>query len=197
MNNHLIDIAQIVAVSEVNGPGKRAVIWVQGCHKRCPGCWNQDYLKFSSVWQLTAQNLFDTVKQMTADFMDIEGITFSGGEPFAQAEAVADAAMLFKENNLTIMSYSGYTLAEIQRNDKGQSKLLAVLDILVDGEYVKEQHCDRLWRSSLNQKVHFLSDHYKSFEDSINADVREFEVVLSANETRMTGFPKDELIPKI
>ncbi|MBL7995023.1 radical SAM protein [bacterium] len=193
----MIDIAQIVAVSEVNGPGKRAVIWVQGCHKRCPGCWNQDYLKFGSVWQLTAQELFQTVKQMTANFRDVEGITFSGGEPFDQAEALEDAAVLFKENNLTVMSYSGYTLEEIQQNNKVQSKLLAALDILVDGEYVKELHCDRLWRSSLNQKVHFLSDHYKSFEDLINADVREFEVVLSANETRVTGFPSADLIRRI
>lgn len=196
MNENLINIAQIVRVSEVNGPGKRSVIWVQGCHKRCPGCWNQDYLKFGSEWQLTPQELFNTVKEMTAHFSEIEGVTFSGGEPFAQAEAVANAATLFKKEELSIMSYSGYTREEIQINNEAQTKLLGLLDILVDGEYVMEQQCNRLWRSSLNQKVHFLTDRYKSIENSVNEEVREFEVVLSPTESRLTGFPKLELLDK-
>ncbi|MGE3780657.1 MAG: 4Fe-4S cluster-binding domain-containing protein [Pirellulaceae bacterium] len=30
----------LMECSTVNGPGVRAVIWVQGCSLGCPGCWN-------------------------------------------------------------------------------------------------------------------------------------------------------------
>ena len=30
-----------VPVSRANGPGRRAVLWFQGCTLNCPGCLNQ------------------------------------------------------------------------------------------------------------------------------------------------------------
>lgn len=194
MNEMFIDIAEIVSVSEVNGPGKRAVIWVQGCLKRCHGCWNSDYLEFGSDLRLTPHELFEVVRKRTENFSLIEGVTFSGGEPFEQAAALSQAAALFKKKNLTIMSYSGYTLEEIHLKEKPLTDLLAYLDILVDGEYVKDRHCDRLWRSSSNQKVYFLTDYYKSFECLIHNEVREFEVVLQSTELHVTGFPELDLL---
>lgn len=196
MNNSIINIAEIAPVSEVNGPGKRAVIWVQGCSKRCSGCWNAAYLDFSTKLQLTPQQIFDFVRQKTLDFSLVEGITFSGGEPFEQAAALSEAASLFKSRGMTIMSYSGDTLEEIKIKGKPQTDFLGNLDILVDGEYVKEESCDRLWRSSLNQKVYFLTERYRSFEPEINKESREFEVVLSENELRVTGFPRLDLLKK-
>lgn len=194
MSAKLIDIAAIVPVSEVNGPGKRAVIWVQGCPKRCASCWNPEYLVFGSKWHVSPTELFESIQDKTENFSLIEGITFSGGEPFAQSEVLAQAASLFKEKSLTLMCYSGYTLQEIQAKGTPYTDLLEALDILVDGEFKKDQSCNRLWHSSLNQKVHFLTDRYKSYQALINKDIREFEVVLSPNEIRMTGFPELDLL---
>ncbi len=189
-----IELAQILPISEVNGPGRRAVVWVQGCPKRCPACWNPDYLKFGSPWKLTPEELVETVKQETRDFSLIEGVTFSGGEPFAQAGALVPAAKLLKRAGLSVMSYSGYTMSEIYEMKTPFTSLLDQLDILVDGEYVKELRCDRLWRSSLNQQVHFLTDRYRCFEHEIAGEAREFEVSISGQETKVTGFPEESFL---
>jgi anaerobic ribonucleoside-triphosphate reductase activating protein len=190
-----IEIATVIPVSEVNGPGCRSVVWVQGCAKRCQGCWNPDFLNFKKGrWSLTAEELVETLRRITNNFSLIEGITFSGGEPFDQSNALAKAAYLFKKLDLSIVSYSGYILEEIKSKGSPQTDLLANLDILIDGEYIHELHCDRLWRSSLNQKVHFLSDRYLKFSEKIDQRVREFEVSIRPEELQITGFPKSRMI---
>jgi anaerobic ribonucleoside-triphosphate reductase activating protein len=194
MSDNTIELARILPISEVNGPGMRAVIWVQGCRKRCLGCWNPEYLKFGSDWKLSPKELVERVKNETGNFSMIEGVTFSGGEPFGQAENLSVAAKLFKDENLSVMSYSGYTLAEIQLMGPRAASFLDQLDILIDGEYIQAQHGDRLWRSSLNQQVHFLTDRYRSFENDISGEIREFEVTISGEESKITGFPESSFL---
>ena len=126
----------------------------------------------------------------------VEGITFSGGEPFAQAAGLAESARLFRKAGLTLMSYSGFTLEEIHGMGDPHTDLLKTLDILVDGEYIKELACDRLWRSSANQRVHFLTDRYHEYKELTNKELREFEVVLSGDDLKITGFPKLDLLRK-
>lgn len=194
MNKKYVEIAEWIPVSEVNGPGNRSVVWVQGCPKRCPGCWNPDYLKNGSDWRWAPEEIFENVRAKTHDFSLIEGVTFSGGEPFAQADLLSETAELFKRKGLSIMSYTGFTLEEIQNLGTPYTDLLGYLDILVDGEYVRELHCDRLWRSSLNQKVHFLTHRYKATDFPLNADLREFEINMKAHVFHVTGFPELDLL---
>ena len=196
MDANVLEIAEIAGVSEVNGPGKRAVVWLQGCTKRCPGCWNPDYLSFGGQWRLSPDELFDVVRTGTNNFSLVEGITFSGGEPFAQAAGLAESARLFRKAGLTLMSYSGFTVEEIHGMGEPHTDLLKTLDILVDGEYIKELACDRLWRSSANQRVHFLTDRYHEYKELTNKELREFEVVLSGDDLKITGFPKLDLLRK-
>ena len=40
-----LNLASWLPCTEVEGPGKRAALWVQGCDKRCVGCCNPGYLK--------------------------------------------------------------------------------------------------------------------------------------------------------
>jgi len=100
---------------------------------------------------------------------DIEGLTFSGGEPFMQATAlVALIDRVQSRRDLSIMSYSGFTLAEIRAAaEPDQLKLLERLDLLVDGRYRANQHVTLLWRGSRNQNVHFLSDRHVHLSNSI------------------------------
>ena len=35
-----VNVMGYVEQSEVNGPGCLAVVWVQGCLRECPGCFN-------------------------------------------------------------------------------------------------------------------------------------------------------------
>lgn len=77
-----------VDCSEVNGPGCRAVVWVQGCARECPGCFNPDSWPFE-INQLIA---VDTLAKNILSNPRNTGVTFSGGEPFWQAPALAALA---------------------------------------------------------------------------------------------------------
>jgi len=192
-----ISLAHILPLSEVNGPGARSVIWVQGCPKRCPECWNPEFLSFDSAWTLTPQELFGHLREITADFAAIEGITLSGGEPFAQAGPLVEFVTECRASGLSIMSYSGFTLEEIEAKGGPCEDLLNQLDILVDGEYMANLQCDRLWRGSLNQRVHLLTDRYENHRDRLDREEREFEVTIGKNGLTITGFPEPPILSAV
>ncbi|MEM7066949.1 MAG: 4Fe-4S single cluster domain-containing protein [Cyanobacteria bacterium P01_B01_bin.77] len=150
--NHL-NIMGYVNRSEVNGPGRRAVVWVQGCLRQCPGCFNPDSWSFENN-QLVS--IDDLVRRILSD-PDNEGVTFSGGEPFWQAAALAEVARRVKAKGLNVMSFSGFTLTELQANNapQGAQDLLDQLDILIDGPYVESLaiHEPTSPVSSRNQRV--------------------------------------------
>ncbi len=189
MPGRKINIAQILFQSETNGPGLRSVIWLQGCGKRCAGCFNQEFLPFGGGNELAAEELVMNVSDNTGQFRSIEGITFSGGEPFDQSEALLPAAKAFRNHGLTMMAFSGYTIGEIQRMNEESAELLGLLDILVDGEYNETLACSRLWRSSFNQTVHFLTERYRHYQADTEQHAQECEVILENNKLGITGFP--------
>ena len=148
--------------SEVNGPGCRAVVWLQGCHRGCPGCFNPASWSFA-INQLVSVD--DLAAQILSQPQN-EGVTFSGGEPFWQAVALAQLARQLKAAaGLTVMAFSGFTLAELQsdRAPTGSQALLAQLDILVDGPFVESLaiHDPESLVSSRNQRVHVLNPEFK------------------------------------
>ena len=132
--NHL-NIMGYVNRSEVNGPGRRAVIWVQGCLRACPGCFNPDSWSFEANQIVSIDDL---VRRILND-SENEGVTFSGGEPFWQATALAEVAKRVKAHGLNVMSFSGFPLADLQQNNapEGTQALLEQLDILIDGLYIE------------------------------------------------------------
>ena len=84
-----------------------------------------------------------------------DGLTLSGGEPFAQPEDCLRLARTAHENGLNVWCYSGWTFEYLR--DQGtpeQKALLAELDVLVDGPFLLEQRSLALpWRGSGNQRV--------------------------------------------
>ena len=85
-----LTIAGVIKESIVDGPGIRYTVFTQGCPHHCPGCHNPQTWAFEGGQKTTPQELF-------ADFQKdpiLKGITFSGGEPFCQAEALAELARL-------------------------------------------------------------------------------------------------------
>lgn len=146
----------------VLGPGARAVIWVQGCPFRCPGCIAPLELPFVGGKKVAVDDL---ARELAT--LDVEGVTFSGGEPFAQALSLARLVMRLKElrPDFGFMSYSGYTIETLlQRGSAAQRALLQQLDLLVDGLYVQSRHTDLKWRGSDNQRVLFLTPRYRDWE---------------------------------
>ncbi|MEM1241662.1 MAG: 4Fe-4S single cluster domain-containing protein [Cyanobacteria bacterium P01_H01_bin.26] len=150
--NHL-NIMGYVNRSEVNGPGRRAVVWVQGCLRQCPGCFNPDSWSFELNQLVSIDEL---VKRILSEPKN-DGVTFSGGEPFWQATALADVARRVKAHGLNVMSFSGFPLADLQGENapEGARALLEQLDILIDGPYIESLaiHEPTSQVSSRNQQV--------------------------------------------
>ena len=82
------------------------------------------------------------------------GVTFSGGEPFAQAGGFAKLAKLLKEKGYEVASYSGYTFEELLHGTAQQKALLEQLDVLIDGPFLlQERSLELVFRGSRNQRV--------------------------------------------
>lgn len=109
---------------------------------------------------------------------EIEGISLLGGEPFAQAPALALLAQQATSAGLSVMIFSGFTLAELAaRQDKATDELLASCDLLVDGPYQStEPDNERRWIGSQNQGLHFLTKRYHAdqacFHEPNNVEIR-------------------------
>ncbi|MDJ0534913.1 MAG: 4Fe-4S single cluster domain-containing protein [Xenococcaceae cyanobacterium MO_207.B15] len=152
-----LNLMGYVDESEVNGPGCRAVIWVQGCLRECPSCFNPESWSFE-INQLMA---IDTLVEKITSNPRHEGVTFSGGEPFWQAPALANLARKVKAKGLNVMSFTGFTLERLQSEyaPAGSKDLLAQLDILIDGPYIQSQAINSPDSpvSSANQRVHVFN----------------------------------------
>lgn len=152
-----LNIMGYVDESEVNGPGCRAVVWMQGCLRECPGCFNLNSWSFE-INQLMA---VDTLVEKITSNPNHEGVTFSGGEPFWQAPALANLARQVKARGLNVMSFTGFTLEKLQSEyaPAGTQDLLAQLDILIDGAYIQSLaiNSPNSPVSSSNQRVHVFN----------------------------------------
>ena len=144
-------ISGVEAESIVDGPGLRFVVFTQGCPHRCKGCHNPETHDPAGGRKLHTREILDRFRQNPL----LSGITFSGGEPFSQAEPFTELAKLLKANGYEVASYTGYTFEELLENGTpAQKQLLAALDILVDGEFVLAQrNLDLRFRGSENQRI--------------------------------------------
>lgn len=85
------------------------------------------------------------------------GLTLSGGEPFAQAEAMCALAEAARQMGYSVVTYTGYTLEELSvrsKSDPSISRLLMAIDLLIDGKYVEAERSLTLpYRGSANQRL--------------------------------------------
>jgi anaerobic ribonucleoside-triphosphate reductase activating protein len=189
VTNTTLQIAQIVPFTEAEGPGKRFALWFQGCPLRCPGCCNPEFIPFEGGDARTLESVLAELDQARAQY-EIEGITLLGGEPLAHAEHSAALAKAAWERGLTVMVFSGHTLAEAKaKNDPHINEVLAHTDILVDGPYMREQpDSSRRWIGSTNQQIHFLTPRYRA-DDPCWQQKNTLEIRVRGNELTVNGFP--------
>jgi anaerobic ribonucleoside-triphosphate reductase activating protein len=181
-------VAQIVPVTEAEGPGRRFALWFQGCPLRCPGCCNPEMLPFAGGQTMHLREVLRAIGKAVEE--GIEGITLLGGEPMAHAASAAPLARLVQAWNLSVMVFTGFTLEELQENqDPAVHELLAHTDILVDGPYRRElPEARRRWIGSANQRVFFLSSRYCA-NDPRWMLPNTLEIRLSGLELKINGFP--------
>src|SRR4051794_27010643 len=121
-------IAQTVACTEAEGPGRRYALWFQGCPLRCPGCCNPEMLPFSGGRPTPLAEVVAEVEAARAE--GIEGLSLLGGEPLAHPAGAAALARAAWQRGLSVMVYSGYTLEEARAlPDPAVADLLAHTDL--------------------------------------------------------------------
>ena len=188
-----INVAAEIQESVVNGPGKRYVIWVQGCPFECPGCFNPDFQPFIPNKLVN----ISTLSQRILSVKTIEGVTYSGGEPFMQCEALIKLNKILIKKGLSIVSYSGYTIDELHNlKNPFVDEFLSQLDILIDVKFQEKNKANLLWRGSNNQNVHFLTDRYSEYKSMIDSG-GEIELIVGNNKITYTGILHDEIIKKL
>lgn len=167
------------------GPGLRACIQVQGCPIRCIGC------GVPQTWSPHGGALIDTDALIDAIRLGpaVEGVTFLGGEPFAQSEAVATIAEGVRNNGLSVVTFTGYQiegLIESQRHD--YDRLLDATDLLIDGPFNQDLvDFSRPWVGSRNQRYHFLTERYAGLADEIMNTPNRLEVRIGSDGNVITG----------
>lgn len=175
-------LARTIARSLANGPGERFVVWVQGCPLHCPGCWNRDTWDPSAGQEATTEALWAEISAVEG----LEGVTFTGGEPMAQAEALAELATACRARGLSIFIFTGYRQEQLK--SPNQLKLWSLADIVVAGPYVQAQRSfEHAWVGSANQQVHYVSARY-SADDQLSAVRAEAHLEPDGTLT-WTGFP--------
>lgn len=156
--------------SYANGPGARAVIWVQGCPLRCPGCFNPGTHNFTDGKWVELEELAHNILTLKHQ---VQGVTVSGGEPLAQAEALTKLLTIVRtQSDLSIILFTGYDWDELHTVLSplpldpltGTPPLLRYVDVLLAGRYDQRQHLGSGLRGSANKSIHFLTNRYSSHD---------------------------------
>lgn len=164
----------VVNDSIVDGPGLRYTIFTQGCLHRCLGCHNPQSWDLDGGYEEKIGTIVDNILRNPL----LDGVTFSGGEPFLQARPLIELIhQLQAHKRLHLMIYSGYTYEEIFQLGDDARELLSLCDTLVDGRFVLSLKSLRLiYRGSSNQRIIDIQkslQYKKVFEQKVN-DYGEF-----------------------
>ena len=95
------NIHSIESMGLVDGPGIRAVVFLQGCALRCRYCHNPDTWAHEGGTVMTPQELVNRLVRFKT-YYDASGggVTFSGGEPLRQPEFFKECLRLCKEQGI-------------------------------------------------------------------------------------------------
>lgn len=146
--NHELKYLSIAEGTSVDGPGLRTSIYFAGCNHHCEGCHNPQSWDINNGKPVTIDELLAVIRYNEFP------VTFTGGDPFFQAEGVAELARQIKQEfGYNIWCYTGYLWEEILQHEEFMP-LLQYVDVIVDGRFVlKERNISLLFRGSNNQRI--------------------------------------------
>lgn len=149
-------VFNILKNTKVEGPESRYCIWVQGCSRHCKGCQAVHTWSHSGGILMDVEDIIRDIKAQSG----IEGVTFLGGEPFEQAEALGIIAKETKRAGLGVLCFTGNLIEDLISN-KRNKLLLENVDLLIDGAFEEDKiDYSRPWCGSTNQRYHFLTNRY-------------------------------------
>lgn len=185
--------------SLTNGPGLRAVLFLQGCRLGCDDCWNPHTHSFCGIDRDTVE-LASWVAGLRRDF-GINGLTISGGEPMHQADSLCCLVDQIRVAalGLSVGMFSGYyefemnagcywTRSLLTNDDRARlwHRLKSCLDFAVLGRYNARRRSDDPLVSSTNQVLRLYTARYSM------ADFAAQSVEIHIDDTgltQITGFP--------
>lgn len=152
--------AQIVPFDVCNGEGIGCSLFIQGCHFRCQGCFNQEAWDFDGGKEWTDEVENEFLDVVSKHF--IERISILGGEPLEDKNLnkLYHLVKLIKElhPDKKIWLFTGYTFNELESkytylNDERQL-VLKYCDVLVEGRFEEnEKDITLKFRGSRNQNI--------------------------------------------
>ena len=157
----------------LNGSGLRVVLWCSGCSHNCPGCQNPSTHdpKSGIIFDESAKKeLFDELSKK-----EIQGITFSGGDPMhiANRKTVANLCEEIKNKfpDKDIWIYTGNYFSDLTFAidvNSDITKILKYVDIIVDGPFIEK-----------------LRDNTYQYAGSTNQTVVDVQSTLSLNDIKL------------
>lgn len=144
-------IADYIQDSIVDGPGLRFSLFTQGCPHHCEGCHNPGTHDPESGREIAVS---EVIRIMLSNPLT-DGVTLTGGEPFAQPADCAEIAAAAKDAGLNVWCYTGFSFERLLASgDPDTGRLLSLCDVLADGPFMlSERTLDLKWRGSRNQRV--------------------------------------------
>ncbi|WP_334328310.1 anaerobic ribonucleoside-triphosphate reductase activating protein [Companilactobacillus sp. HBUAS59699] len=148
-------IADYKPFNFVDGEGVRCSLYVSGCPFHCPGCYNVAAQNFRYGKPYTQELEDQIITDMSNDY--VQGLTLLGGEPFINTQVCLKLCKRVRQefgHSKDIWSWSGYTWEELLKDSDDKLELLSLLDILVDGRFLKDKMDLTLqFRGSSNQRI--------------------------------------------
>lgn len=181
-----LNIGYFYPSTKALGPGNRFVLWLRGCHRRCPGCASPELRADSPANWMDIESIYNVI----ASTRDIDGVTISGGEPLLQCEALSALLKTLRESlpNLSIILYTGYTKDNLPADAKAH--VIPYVDLLIDGEYEDSLNDGKGLRGSSNQQLYFITDKLSAYRDELENGQRIREIhLLSEYEVLTIGIP--------
>lgn len=168
--------------SKVNGPGQRAVVWLQGCTLACPGCFNPLTHAPTGGASYAVDAVFQWVQSLPPD---TAGLTISGGEPLQQLRPLIQLLQQVRASTtLSVILFTGYTWEEIQKMP-GASALTSLVDVCIAGRYQQASRLAHHLAGSANKNFHFLTHRYTPADFD---QVEQAEIILAPDgEIRISG----------